>query len=261
MAIVYTNEQNYADIADAIRTKNGSETLYKPSEMAAAINALNVSGVINLQNKSVTPSTSEQEITYDTGYNGLGTVTVDRIPSQYIIPSGSITITENGTTNVAQYASATVNVSTGSTINNQDKTVNPSITAQTITADNGYTGLGTVTVNAIETTTHPAPTVTINTSNGLITASHAQTAGYVEDDTTTGTLQLSTQAAKIINPTTTVLTAVAANKYTTGAVTVAAIPYSELQHIGVFQDENGYLWSGKTTNILKNSANPLDSNY
>lgn len=37
MAKVITDNQHYADIAEAIRTKNETETLYKPSEMAAAI--------------------------------------------------------------------------------------------------------------------------------------------------------------------------------------------------------------------------------
>lgn len=40
MAIVTTDNQHYTDIAAAIRSKNGTETLYKPSEMAAAIQAI-----------------------------------------------------------------------------------------------------------------------------------------------------------------------------------------------------------------------------
>lgn len=40
MATVTTNNQYYTDIANAIRGKNGTETLYKPSEMAAAIQAI-----------------------------------------------------------------------------------------------------------------------------------------------------------------------------------------------------------------------------
>lgn len=44
MAIVTTDNQHYADIAAAIRSKNGTETLYKPSEMAAAISAISGGG-------------------------------------------------------------------------------------------------------------------------------------------------------------------------------------------------------------------------
>lgn len=40
MAIVTTDNQHYTDIAAAIRSKNGTETQYKPSEMAAAIQAI-----------------------------------------------------------------------------------------------------------------------------------------------------------------------------------------------------------------------------
>lgn len=216
---------------------------------------------LNLQTKTATPSTSTQTITKDSAYDGLSQVTVNPIPSNYIVPTGTIQISGNGTYDVSSYATA--EASFASTINNQNKTVTPSESQQTVSADSGYTGLGTVTVNAISntyvgsgitrrsssdlsaagatvtvpagyyasqgtksvsTTTHPNPTVSVNSSTGLITASHTQTAGYVSAGTTTGTSQLSTQAAATITPTTSAQTAVAAGKYTTGAVTVAAIP-------------------------------------
>ena len=71
----------------------------------------------NYQSKTVTPTTSAQTVTADSGYDALKRVTVEAIPSEYIIPTGNIAITSNTgtgqTLNVSQYATATVNVPTG----------------------------------------------------------------------------------------------------------------------------------------------------
>ena len=118
---------------------------------------------INNQDKTITPTTAEQIVTADSGYTGLGTITINRIPTNYIIPSGNKSITANGT-NIDVSAYATVSVSVSSTINNQDKTVTPSTSQQTINADSGYSGLGTVTVNAMPTMTLPTAATASATS-------------------------------------------------------------------------------------------------
>lgn len=100
----------------------------------------------------------------------------------------------------------------------QAKEATPLITnaQQIILPDEGYDGLSKVTVNPMPTGVLKTPTVN---SIGYV-SSGVQTAGYFDTSATSG-LQLSTQAAKTITPTTYSQTAVASGKYTTGAVTVA----------------------------------------
>ena len=106
---------NLSAIGSAIRAKNGSSTAYKPSEMAAAIAAI-----------------------------PTGTA-----------PTGTINITQNGTTDVTQYASAAVNVPNSYVAADEGKVVsNGELVAQTarsseITANGTYdtTENNSVTVN------------------------------------------------------------------------------------------------------------------
>ena len=91
----------------------------------------------------------------------------------------------------------------------------------TVTVPAGY--YASQTTKSVSTATQATPSVSID-SAGKITASATQNAGYVSAGTKTGTKQLTTQAAKTITPSTSSQTAVAKNVYTTGAITVAAIP-------------------------------------
>ena len=64
----------------------------------------------NLQEKGVIPTKEVQEIVADKTYDGLSRVTVQSIPNEYIIPSGEIEFTQNGTYDVTDKASAKVSV-------------------------------------------------------------------------------------------------------------------------------------------------------
>ena len=64
----------------------------------------------NLQDKETTPTKETQVVVADKTYDGLSKVVVNPIPNEYIIPSGEIELTKNGTYDVTDKASAKVNV-------------------------------------------------------------------------------------------------------------------------------------------------------
>ena len=95
-------------------TANGTYTASSDNADGYSSVTVNVSGggSPTLQSKTATPTTSQQVIQPDNGYDGLSQVTVNAIPSQYIVPSGNKAITANGTgIDVAEYATVSVSVS------------------------------------------------------------------------------------------------------------------------------------------------------
>lgn len=64
----------------------------------------------NLQEKETIPTKETQEIVADKTYDGLSKVTVHPIPNEYIVPSGEVEFTQNGTYDVTDKASAKVNI-------------------------------------------------------------------------------------------------------------------------------------------------------
>lgn len=127
-----------------------------------------VAPTFSTQAKSATPTTSSQTIAPDSGYDGLSSVTVNAIPSEYIIPSGSQTITENNTYDVASLASVVVNV--------------PGIAVQTATGT--FTGNGTRTIGI---TCDFEPDLVYFTSDPGTTASSGTVAAIIARDMMTAT--------------------------------------------------------------------------
>lgn len=64
---------------------------------------------LGTQTKTVTPTKSTQYVQADEGYV-LDTVVVNPIPNEYIIPAGTLNITQNNEYNVASYQRVSVNV-------------------------------------------------------------------------------------------------------------------------------------------------------
>lgn len=120
MSKVTVTEDYLMDIGDAIRAKLGSSSSYTPGQMAAAI---------------------------------------ESIPTGGITPTGTINISQNGTTDVTQYASAAVNVPNSYTQADEGKVVsNGALVAQTARASE-------ITVNGTYDTTENN-SVKVNVSGG-----------------------------------------------------------------------------------------------
>lgn len=96
---------------------------------------------------TLVPNTTTQTAVASGRYT-TGAVTVAPIPSEYVKPSGSKNVTENGSHDVRLYEFVNVEVPQEEPTL-QAKTATPTESQQSVTPDSGYDGLSEVTVNAI----------------------------------------------------------------------------------------------------------------
>ena len=157
-------------------------------------------------------------------------------------PSGSKTITANGTHDVAAYASAVVNVPTDADPSLQEKTATPRGTIQVITPDAGYDGLSSVNIS-------PAilqeKTATPGDSEQEITPDSAY---YGLSKVTVGAIPDTYVQPTVINPggELTAGSTIAAGTYFSGAATV---PSGGLENGQIAVDwpyTNGKILTGQT---------------
>ena len=136
-----TNLTNFlGDIANAIRTKKETTEQIPAENFDQEILSIDT---IKGQEKTIIPSTAEQIITPDGDYNAITKATVKAVDST--IDSN---ISPENIRKDINILGVTGTLEEGEQINNQDKEIT---TNGTYTADEGYTGLGTVTVNVPST--------------------------------------------------------------------------------------------------------------
>lgn len=185
-----------------VKDENGNELTYTRG-----------GGSPTLQEKSATPTESQQTISPDSGYDGLSSVTVGAVSSSYV-GSG---ITRRSSTDLTA-SGATVSVPAGYYESAGSKAVSSgSATAPaTISGTSATVSTGTNTLTLSKTVS-----VTPSVSAGYVSS------GTAGNSSVSLTASVTTQAAQTIHPSTSDQT-IASGRYLTGTQTVKAVTLSNL---------------------------------
>lgn len=138
--IEFMSAVNLAPVTSAIDTDIKSENIKTGVEILGTLGTY--SGDVELQeNKDVLPTTTQQIIKADEGFDGMSQVTVSAVDSSIdsnIVPN-----------NIKKGISILSVQGTYEPEPTQSKSVTPTTNSQIITPDEGYSGLSQVTVNAV----------------------------------------------------------------------------------------------------------------
>ena len=128
-----------------------------------------------LEDLEVTPTKEQQKFNHENSYK-YDNVVINPIPDEYIIPDGTLPITENTTYDVTKFARVTASVHPAPNLQDKELTINENGTHK-ITADDEFDGLNevSVTVNAIEDLTEE-----LNTYDTELTEQETKIADVIE---------------------------------------------------------------------------------
>lgn len=182
-----------------------------PENIKKDVNIGGVTGTLEpqtapkLQTKTVTPTKSQQNIAADSGYDGLSGVTVNAIPDNYVIPTGTINITTNGTHDVSGKASVVVAVPSSQptlnapTIAINDKTLtitNPASNGNFVTKFKVFSNGTALTEAVIKGSTTTVDLSTLLTTAGTYSITAKASAANFNDSAASSTVEYVVQAAQ-----------------------------------------------------------------